>query len=394
MSNFDFDDIRCYYDEDVPAKLWPLADLPEIEAFLKGAFPQVDIEQIKQTIRSCQTVSEFQEKIVLFFLDLLSKKSCDEFKCNDIENVDFSRGHVFVTNHRDIVLDSAYLNVLLHRAGKETAEIAIGNNLFAAPWIEDLVRINKSFVVRRDLVGRQMLESSKKLSAFIRQEVFDKNLTVWIAQREGRSKDNSDNTQSSVMKMLAMGGPSRDLMQNIRDLHIVPVAISYEFDPCDYLKAAEFQLKRDNPEWKKTKADDVKSMVTGMRGYKGRLNYTFTHELNPLFDNFPWIDDKTAQVNCVCQTIDRELHNAMVLYPINYLAYNLKYETDKYADRFTKEEQDKAITYLNGQLAKIDIPNKDEEFLWQMLLTMYSNPVANKEALVREQNENPKPLTD
>ena len=196
------------------------------------------------------------------------------------------------------------------------------------------------------------------------------------------------------MKMLSMGGPSRDLMQNIRDLHIVPVAISYEFDPCDYLKAAEFQLKRDNPEWKKTKADDVKSMVTGMRGYKGRLNYTFTHELNPLFDNFPWIDDKTAQVNCVCQTIDRELHNAMVLYPINYLAYNLKYETDKYADRFTKEEQDKAITYLNGQLAKIDIPNKDEEFLWQMLLTMYSNPVANKEALVREQNENPKPLTD
>ncbi len=389
-----FDEIRCYYDEDVPAKLWPLADRPEIEGFIKGAFPQIDMEQFRQVIRSCKTVKDFQSKIVLYFLDLLSKNSCDEVLCHNVEATDFSRGHVFVTNHRDIVLDSAYLNMMLHKSGKETSEIAIGNNLFAAPWIEDLVRINKSFVVRRDLTGRQMLESSKVLSAFIRQEVFDKNLTVWIAQREGRSKDNSDKTQSSVIKMLAMGGPSRDLMQNIRDLHVVPVAISYEFDPCDYLKAAEFQLKRDNPEWKKTKADDVKSMVTGMRGYKGRVNYTFTRELNPIFDNYPWINDKTAQVNCVCETIDRELHNAMVLYPINYLAYNLKYDTDKYAKMYTDEERNKATEYLNGQLDKIDIPNKDEDFLWQMLLTMYSNPVANKEALVREPNENPKPLTD
>lgn len=382
-----FDAIRCYYDEDVPSKLWPLADRPEIEAFIKGAFPQVDMEQIRQTIRSCQTIRDFQSKIVLYFLELLCKKSCDNIQMINADKIDSSHGHVYVTNHRDIVLDSAYLNVLLHREGKETCEIAIGNNLFAAPWIEDLVRINKSFVVRRDLTGRQMLESSKILSSYIRQEVHDKNLCVWIAQREGRSKDNSDQTQSSVIKMLAMGGPSRDLMQNIRDLHIIPVAISYEFDPCDYLKAAEFQLKRDNPEWKKTKADDVKSMVTGMQGYKGRVRYSVTEELNPIFDQFPWIDDKTAQVNCVCQTIDRALHGAMVLYPINYLAYDLKYQTSKYADMYSAEERDKATNYLNGQLAKIDIPNKDEEFLWQMLLTMYSNPVANKEALEREKDE-------
>lgn len=382
-----FDAIRCYYDEDVPSKLWPLADRPEIEAFIKGAFPQADMEQIRQTIRSCQTISDFQSKIVLYFLELLCKKSCDNIQMINADKLDSSHGHVYVTNHRDIVLDSAYLNVLLHREGKETCEIAIGNNLFAAPWIEDLVRINKSFVVRRDLTGRQMLESSKVLSSYIRQEVHDKNLSVWIAQREGRSKDNSDQTQSSVIKMLAMGGPSRDLMQNIRDLHVVPVAISYEFDPCDYLKAAEFQLKRDNPEWKKTKADDVKSMVTGMQGYKGRVRYTVTDELNPIFDQFPWIDDKTAQVNCVCQTIDRALHGAMELYPVNYLAYDLKYQTSKYADMYSAEERDKAANYLNGQLAKIDIPNRDEEFLWQMLLTMYSNPVANKEALEREKDE-------
>ena len=389
-----FDAIRCYYDEDVPAKLWPLADRPEIEGFIKGAFPQVDIEQVRQTIRSCKTIKDFQTSIVIYFLDLLKKSCCDSIESHDVDKVDPSHGHVYITNHRDIVLDSAYLNVMLHHAGRETCEIAIGNNLFAAPWIEDLVRVNKSFVVRRDLTGRQMLESSKILSTYIRQEVHDKNLSVWIAQREGRSKDNSDQTQSSLVKMLAMGGPSRDLIQNIRDLHVVPVAISYEYDPCDYLKAAEFQLKRDNPEWKKSKEDDIKSMVTGLRGYKGRMNYTFTEELNPVFDTFPWIDDKTAQVNCVCQTVDRALHNAMVLYPINYYAYNLKYSTEKYAHMYTAEERDKVATYLNGQLAKIDIPNKDEDFLWQMLLTMYSNPVANKEALTPEKEENLKPLTD
>lgn len=387
-----FDDIRCYYDEDVPAKLWPLADRPELEGFIKGAFPQIDMEQIRQIIRSCKTINEFQEKIVLFFLDILSKNSCDEIKASGTELIDDNHGHIYITNHRDIVLDSAYLNMMLHRAGKETSEIAIGNNLFAASWIEDLVRINKSFVVRRDVTGRQMLEASKKMSTYIHQEVAEKNLSVWIAQREGRSKDNTDLTQSSVIKMLAMGGSSRDLIQNIRQLHLVPVAISYEFDPCDYLKAAEFQLKRDNPEWKKSKADDVKSMVTGMQGYKGRLNFTFTEELNPIFDKYPWIDDKTAQVNCVCQTIDRALHGAMVLYPINYMAYDLKYQTNKYAKMYSDEERAKATSYLNDQLAKIDIPNKDEEFLWQMLLTMYSNPVANKEALTPEKEEGT-PLT-
>lgn len=388
-----YDDIRCYYDEDVPAKLWPLADRPEIEGFIKGAFPQVDMEVVRQTIRSCKTVKDFQTKVVIYFLDMLKKACADSIESIDVEKVSSSTGHVFITNHRDIVLDSAYLNVMLHHAGHETCEIAIGNNLFAAPWIEDLVRVNKSFVVRRDLTGRQMLEASKKMSSYIHQEVHDKNLSVWIAQREGRSKDNTDLTQSSVIKMLAMGGPSRDLIQNIRNLHLVPVAISYEFDPCDYLKAAEFQLKRDNPEWKKSKADDVKSMVTGIRGYKGRVNYTFTEELNPIFDQYPWIDDKTAQVNCVCQTIDRALHNAMVLYPINYLAYDLKYDTDKYEKMFTEEERAKAASYLNGQLEKIDIPNKDEDYLWDLLLTMYSNPVANKEALEWKQDENATPLT-
>ena len=147
------------------------------------------------------------------------------------------------------------------------------------------------------------------------------------------------------------------------------------------------EFERDDPEWKKSKQDDLHSMSTGIMGYKGRVVLTIADELNPIFDTYPWINDRNAQVNCVCSLVDKSIHSNMVLYPINYLAYDLKYGTDKYAKMYTAEEQAKAADYLNGQLAKIDIPDKDEEFLWQMLLTMYSNPVANKEALERERDE-------
>lgn len=394
MAEINYDDIRCYYDEDIPAKLWPLADQPEIAGFIKGAFPEADVEMIKTQIRNCKTVKDFQTSIIIYFLNLLCKKCTDGVEATGVENIDPSKGHLFITNHRDIVLDSALLNVMLHKYGRETCEIAIGNNLFAAPWIEDLVRVNKSFVVRRDVTGRELLMSSVKMSNYIHQEIEQKNFSVWMAQREGRSKDNSDCTQASVIKMLSMGGSSKDIMQNIRALNMVPVAICYEYDPCDYLKAAEFQLKRDNPEWKKTKADDVKSMVTGMKGYKGRVRFNFTSVLNDVFDTFPWINDKNAQVNCVCQTVDKMLHEAMTLFPINYVAYDMKYETDCFSDQYTEEDKVKASAYLNGQLAKIDIPNRDEEFLWDKLLTMYSNPVVNKYRREKVQDDTIKPLTD
>ena len=395
MADYNFDDIRCYGDDDIPSKLWPLAERPEIEVVIKAGFPDADFAQVKALIRSCTTVKEFQHKVIIYFLDLLCRKCTDGVEASGIENIDDNYGHLFVTNHRDIVLDSALLNVMLAKHGKETSEIAIGNNLFAAPWIEDLVRVNKSFVVRRDITGRQLLEASMKLSNYIHQEVEDKKHSVWMAQREGRSKDNSDNTQPSVIKMLSLGGKSKDHMQNVRALRTIPVAISYEYDPCDFLKAAEFQLKRDNPEWKKTKADDVRSMATGMTGYKGRVRFTFTHELNAVFDQYPWINDRNAQINCVCETIDKMLHEAMVLYPINYVAYDIKYQTERYKKlkMYTEQEKAQAVAYLNGQLAKIDIPNRDEEFLWGMLLTMYSNPVCNKERLVRNQDTTAVPLT-
>ncbi|MBQ0057938.1 MAG: 1-acyl-sn-glycerol-3-phosphate acyltransferase [Bacteroidales bacterium] len=375
----EFEEIRCFYDEDVPSKLWPLADEPAIEPFVKAVKPDLDMDKFRMQVKSLHTIKDFQEKIVAQFVLGLAKQTTDSLELKGTENIKAGRAATYITNHRDIVLDSAFLNSMLAVQGMDTAEIAIGDNLLAYDWIKDLVRLNKSFIVLRSVPVRQMLEVSKRLSAYIHYTIKEKKNPVWIAQREGRSKDSSDQTQSSVIKMLAMGGESRDLIQNIRQLNFQPVALSYEFDPCDYLKAQEFQLKRDNPEWKKTKQDDLLSMATGLRGYKGRVVFTICPEINDTFDTYPWINDKNAQVNTVCQTVDKALHSHMELFPINYVAYNLKYETDKYADKYTAEEEKKALAYLNGQLAKIQIPNRDEAFLWERLLTMYSNPVVNKE---------------
>lgn len=383
----DFEDIRCFNDADVPEKLWPLADRPEIEAFVKGAFPEMDMEKLRYQLKHITTISQFQHNVIAACVLGIAKKCCDSLELRGVENIHPERAAVYITNHRDIVLDSAFLCSLLDKNGLPTAEIAIGDNLLAYDWIKDLVRLNKSFIVLRSVPVRQMLEVSKRLSSYIHYTIGEKKNPVWIAQREGRSKDSSDQTQASVIKMLALGGESRDIIQNIRALNLQPVSLSYEYDPCDYLKAQEFQLKRDNAEWKKSKADDLLSMKTGILGYKGRVIFTISPEVNPTFDTYPWITDRNAQVNCVCQTVDRALHSNMHLFPINYVAYDLKFECNKYADHYTVEEKNRAIGYLNGQLEKINIPNKDEAFLWERLLTMYSNPVVNVENLNKSGDE-------
>ena len=376
---YDFDEIRCYNDSEVPEKLWTLVDRPEIEAFVKGAFPDIDMAQLRAQIKQITTIDGFQSAVVGQFVFGMIKKTSSSFEVYGAEKVDKEKASLFITNHRDSVFDPSIVCAAVTQNNLKTAEVAIGDNLFAYDWIEELVRLNKCFVVKRNVPVRQMLDISKRLSAYIHYTINEKKTPVWIAQREGRSKDSKDDTQPSVIKMLALGGGTRDIIQNIRQLNVQPTTLIYEYDPCDFLKAAEFQLKRDNPEWKKSKQDDVISMKTGLVGFKGRVAVVFGDQLNPIFDTYPWIDDRNAQVNCVCKLVDKIIHSSYVLYPINSVAYDLKYECEKYASEYTAEEKTKVMEYLNGQLAKIDIPNKDESFLWDKLITMYSNPVVNKE---------------
>ena len=299
----------------------------------------------------------------------------------NVEAVDVTKRYTFVSNHRDIVLDSALLDVLLYDAGfNTTCEIAIGDNLLSLPWVKDLVRLNKSFIVQRSLSPREFLMASKKMAEYMHYVVGEKNDNIWIAQREGRAKDSNDRTQPSILKMMAMGGEGSPV-DRLRQLHIVPLAISYEYDPCDFLKAAEFQLRRDVPGWKKTALDDVNSMRTGIMGYKGEVHYHCAPCIDGFLDNLSPDIPKSKVFDVIAEHIDKEIFRNYRLYPSNYIALDMLEGNEAHAGRYTADDKAAFEKYLQGQIARIDIPNKDEAFLRERMLTMYANPARNSLAV-------------
>ena len=378
-----FDAIRPFEPEELPEVFERLLGNAQFAQVVAYVFKDVPFDMLAQKMRACKTNLEFQVAFCYPFIKgLLQKASlgCDM----NVDAIDMEKRYTFVSNHRDIVLDSALLDVLLVDAGcKTTCEIAIGDNLLSLPWVKDLVRINKSFIVERSVSLRQMLLSSKRLSDYMHLVIAQKHDNVWIAQREGRAKDSNDRTQESIIKMMVMGGEG-SLVERLKGLHIVPLAISYEYDPCDFLKAQEFQLKRDIADWKKGPMDDVVSMQTGIMGYKGHIHY----EAAPCID--AWLDTLDADMpkadffKAVATHIDEEVFRRYRLYPSNYVALDELEGTTAHADRYTAEQKAQFDGYLAQQMAKIQLPDKDEAFLRERLLTMYANPARNQEQLLKK----------
>ena len=377
-----FDAIRPFEPEELPEVFERLLGNAQFAQVVAYVFKDVPFDMLAQKMRACKTNLEFQVAFCYPFIKgLLQKASlgCDM----NVDAIDMEKRYTFVSNHRDIVLDSALLDVLLVDAGcKTTCEIAIGDNLLSLPWVKDLVRINKSFIVERSVSLRQMLLSSKRLSDYMHLVIAQKHDNVWIAQREGRAKDSNDRTQESIIKMMVMGGEG-SLVERLKGLHIVPLAISYEYDPCDFLKAQEFQLKRDIADWKKGPMDDVVSMQTGIMGYKGHIHY----DAAPCID--AWLDTLDADMpkadffKAVATHIDEELFRRYRLYPSNYVALDELEGTTAHADRYTAEQKAQFDGYIAQQMAKIQLPDKDEAFLRERLLTMYANPARNQEQLLK-----------
>ncbi|MBP3510425.1 MAG: 1-acyl-sn-glycerol-3-phosphate acyltransferase [Prevotella sp.] len=374
-----FDGIRPFEPEELPAVFDRLLADPQFQAVIGYVLPGVPVEAVAAKMRQCRTNLEFQQAFCYGFLENLLRTASDGCTM-DASLVDTAGRYTFVSNHRDIVLDSAFLDKMLIDSGfGTTCEIAIGDNLLAAPWIEDLVKVNKSFIVRRGAGVKEMLVNSRLMAEYMHFVVQQKNDNIWIAQREGRAKDSDDRTQQSVLKMMAMGGEG-SAAERLMQLHIVPLAISYEYDPCDYLKAREFQLKRDVEGWKKTKADDVLSMQTGITGRKGRIHYHCAPCIDGWLATLDPAMPKGDFFAAVAAHIDREIHSGYRLYPCNYAAADMLTGSDTFAGRYTAEEKAAFIRYIDGQMAKIDLPERDDEFLRGRMLTMYANPAINKMA--------------
>ena len=314
------------------------------------------------------------------FLTMLEARTTDGITMGGDEYIESGKCYTYLSNHRDIVLDASFLNLAFLRRGWPTSEVAIGNNLLIFDWITDLVKLNKSFIVKRGLSMTKALEAARQLSAYIHYAINCKHQSVWIAQREGRAKDSNDLTQESLLKMFALQGGG-NVIDNIMAINIMPVSISYEYDPNDYLKATEFLLKRLDPEYKKSPHDDLLSMETGLLQRKGRVHFQLSPCINDELSTLSAETPKAELIKQICHIIDRAIHGGYMIYPINYVAYDMLHNTDRFADRYTADDRRKVMEYIESQLDKVRLENvsePDRQYMRHMMFTMYANPLRSK----------------
>ena len=386
-ANVEFDEIRPYHDEELPQVYEELIADAAFRQAVDTVMPGVPFEVWSQKMRACKTKLEFQKTFCYGLLWKLAKEVTDGLTLDHTAlPADKSAAYTYISNHRDIILDSGFLSILLVDQGMDTVEIAIGDNLLVYPWIKKFVRVNKSFIVLRALTMRQMLEASARMSRYMHYTISEKKQSIWIAQREGRAKDSNDRTQESVLKMLAMGGEG-DIIDRLIEMNILPLAISYEYDPCDYLKAQEFQLKRDIPDYKKTQEDDLKNMQTGLFGPKGRVHFQVASCINEELEKLDRSLSKPELFSQISALIDRRIHANYRMYPGNYIAHDYLSGTQAFAGHYTAEEKKHFTDYIDQQLARIELPNKDIPFLREKMLLMYANPLTN---YLATRTDNPK----
>lgn len=376
-----FDAIRAYTNSEIEEVVTQLLQDPELCSILPQVMGNISHEQLQQRASQVHTVAEFKTQLVLPALHNILKKTSFSLTSSGKSLIrpllESGKKCLFISNHRDIVLDSALLNVVLYENQLGMARIAIGDNLLIRPWIRHLVRACDAFIVKRTPSVREMLQESLKLSEYIRRTLLLREESVWIAQREGRAKDSDDRTQTAMLKMLAMSGRS-SLPDSLIDLHIVPLSITYEYDPCDYLKAEEAFRKKLDPTHRKSPLDDLIHMRQGIMGEKGRIHFAFG---NPLKREDLFLSPtmkKSEILEAVATTIDTQIHKGYRIYPSNYIAYDLLHGTKAHTSLYSERERLHFELYLHDQIEKIKIPAKDSSFLRTYMLQMYANPLANQ----------------
>ncbi len=315
-----FKDIRPYLDDEIrpvldklitePEFLTSIANFyfPRLAKFFPKAMENVARKKLQSQLKGVHNVATMQD-VIAVYMDKMIHDTSTQLTHSGMNNLKEGKGYLFISNHRDIAMDPAFVNYMLYHAGYETLQIAIGDNLLKKPFVTDLMRLNKSFIVKRSLKGRELLQSLSLLSRYIHHCIAD-NQNVWIAQREGRAKDGIDKTDPTILKMLAMGRRDLSLNESLRELHIIPVSISYEYDACDVLKAEELFEVDKSGTFTKTDGSDIHSIVTGMIGYKGHVHVAFGKELGVATD-----DPET-----IAEEIDRQILENYELRDINFLA--------------------------------------------------------------------------
>jgi len=375
VHKINFDDIRPFDDSEVNHYIGLLLQDEGFQHILQFLFTdQAKIDQIKVLLSHVHTIKDLQLKFVYQMVeDLILKKSTDGLTSSGLDKLDKNASYLFISNHRDIILDSALMNYLIVLEGMNTTEIAIGNNLLIEKWIEYTVKLNRAFVVRRNLPSRELLMASKKLSEYIRRDITQKHTSVWIAQREGRTKDGNDKTQLALLKMLNLSN-IHEVGEGFKELRIVPLSISYEIEPCGISKVAEL-YKKQTEGFEKTQEDDLRSMGEGLVRPKGRVHFGFGEPITSRIDLIDKEEPISNQIEKLAEIIDSKIYSSFKLWPNNYIAEDILNKTSNNLDQYTAEQFDCFAAMLDE--AVVTIPG-DKEIIRSMFLQMYVNPLINK----------------
>lgn len=381
-----FDEIRPYRPDEVAEVIERLMKEPRFFEMMHFVYPNLDREDIEEMMQEVHSVEDFQTEISAPAFKVIAQTTTSGLSFSNMDMISKDKAYLFLSNHRDIILDSALLNVSLLEKGYPTTQIAIGDNLLQNQVIKDIVRLNKSFIVHRSLHPKDMLASSRRLSNYIHKTIREENTSIWLAHKEGRSKDGDDRTASGLLKMLVSGG-EESINDALTKLNIVPMVVSYEYDPCDIFKAHELMEIHDNGHYEKQAGEDYRSALKGITGHKGRVNITIGQRLKRSLERLPSDVPKNEQFRLLSQEIDRRMHLLYRLWPTNYIACDLLHGGRVYASEYTPIQRVAFKNYLRGRVLQMAIHRrgggilKREGMLKQAreaLLQMYANPVINQ----------------
>ncbi len=379
MRQCKFDDIRPYYDEEINAAMNRIAESEYFPLLASYVYPGIDIEEVRKKLCSFSTISDFQLEVMKCVNEQVIKRSTTAFEYSGIEHLDPAKKYLFVSNHRDIMLDSSLLQYILYKNGHQTSEITFGANLMSSPLIIDIGKSNKMFKVERGGNMKEFYKSSLHLSEYIRYVITEKGESVWIAQRNGRTKDGDDSTDQGIVKMFCMSRPD-DKIAAIEELHIVPVTVSYEWEPCDIFKALELYASRSG-KYEKKPGEDLNSILAGIMQQKGRVRFSFGKEI-VREDLLPFeADSSNLYHKNVASLLDKRIISNYLLWPNNYIAYDILNGEPVFASEYTKEQKADFTAHI-AQLQKYAV--QEPEALENILLGIYANPVKNAMALQEE----------
>jgi 1-acyl-sn-glycerol-3-phosphate acyltransferase len=368
-----FNAIRPYYDAEVNEAILSAINHPMMKALMNFAYENVDDSVWKEQLKRTHSIRDFQINFAYKAVKKVLEKSSDGLSTSGFEKLEPNTAYLFISNHRDIILDTSLLNVCLHEHGLVMTASAIGDNLVKKDFLKTLSKLNRNFLVQRGLPPRELLESSKLMSEYIGQLLLRENRSVWIAQREGRTKDGNDATHSGVLKMLAMASGETSMLDYFKKLKIVPVSISYEYDPTDALKMPQLMAEANAEKYIKDKNEDFITLLSGIIGQKKHIHIHVGEILSDEIDEIAReFDNTNKQVQALAQVIDDSILQSYKLWPTNYIAYDLLFKSDQFKAFYTENEKSLFERRLEMRIDESN-PQMVEGFL-----AMYANPVVNK----------------